>query len=332
MGVMAVALVACHTAFATILLDDDFNNNDLAINPDTGGGFVLQDNANGSGFTVTEEDSLAKITDGTGNNTVGIRSINALDLSNPSLTYTITWEVARWEPGSPDPSLDLRRIFLSLQTNDSWLFLGDAEESRIMMEIDLASNDAYLRYQNRSASSNTNFTSSTVSLGSLDPDADGFTVTLVIDSTGFNFTTTGLNATSEVAIVDTWANLGTDFATVFGTDGPMHIAAYTQDNGSTNSPMDISRITVVDSNVSEAPIVLEIIPNGANYDFEWNSRDGVLYRLVTSTDLSTPIITWPTYDDGVNLYDDIAPSGTGTNLLTDVIPLGSKRFFAVIEE
>ena len=30
-------------------------------------------------------------------------------------------------------------------------------------------------------------------------------------------------------------------------------------------------------------------------------------------------------------YDNILPSGTGTNSLSAVVPIGTKRFFAVVE-
>ena len=79
-------------------------------------------------------------------------------------------------------------------------------------------------------------------------------------------------------------------------------------------------------------IQLTITPNGANYDFSWNSQNGKVYGLRTSTDLATPIAEWPIYNDGVNpSYDNIPPSGTGTNTLSAVVPIGSKRFFAVAE-
>ena len=79
-------------------------------------------------------------------------------------------------------------------------------------------------------------------------------------------------------------------------------------------------------------IQLTITPNGANYDFSWNSQNGKVYGLRTSTDLATPIAEWPIYNDGVNpSYDNILPSGTGTNTLSAVVPIDSKRFFAVAE-
>ena len=240
-GLVVLALVHSASAFTT-LLDDDFNDGNLSTNPDTGGGFIdLGNGANVAG-SVTESGSQARILDGTVNNTYGILSSNAFDLSNASLTHVITWEVANWT--SSGAGTGQRRAFFTLQTNDSWIFGGGAEESRMVIFIDELNDNARVRYQNRSGGSNTNFDSTTFGLGTFDEDTDGFTATLVMDSTGFSFSTVGLAATNEISIADTWANIGTDFATVLGTDGPMHVAGFIQDTGATGSSLDLDRVTV----------------------------------------------------------------------------------------
>jgi hypothetical protein len=80
------------------------------------------------------------------------------------------------------------------------------------------------------------------------------------------------------------------------------------------------------------PPVLKITITGGALDFEWDSLDGMQYDLLSSTDLATPISTWPPYNDGVTVYENIAASGTGTNTLTGVVKLGPRRFFALAEE
>ena len=67
-------------------------------------------------------------------------------------------------------------------------------------------------------------------------------------------------------------------------------------------------------------------------EFTWNSRSGMEYDLVSETDLSRPLSTWPSYDDGVTVHENIPPSGTGTNLLSGIVPEGPTRFFAVVEK
>lgn len=227
------------SAFATTLLFDDFGDGTLGTNPGTGGGFTYLDNGQGAG-SVTESGTVAQIQDGSNSSTVGMYSSNAFDLSNSSLSYSTTWEFSSW---SLSPSAVQNRIFLSLQTNNDWLFAGGTEESRIILEIDALNDDAYLRYQNRSSNSNVNFDSSLFSFGSdLTGDADGFSVTLVIDSSGFTFTTTGLDATNQVNISDTWENLGTNFATVTG-DGDFHVASYAQ-NANTTGLLSVDSVTL----------------------------------------------------------------------------------------
>lgn len=83
--------------------------------------------------------------------------------------------------------------------------------------------------------------------------------------------------------------------------------------------------------VSLAPFILQITQNGADFDFSWNSENGVVYDLVSSTDLSTPVSSWPVYDDGTTLYQNIVASG-GTTILQSVSSADSRRFFAVREK
>lgn len=79
-------------------------------------------------------------------------------------------------------------------------------------------------------------------------------------------------------------------------------------------------------------LVLTIGQSAGHVDFAWNSRSGMQYDLVSSTDLSTDPVTWPPYDDGVTIHENILPSGTGTNTLAGLPRVGARRFFAVIEE
>jgi hypothetical protein len=72
---------------------------------------------------------------------------------------------------------------------------------------------------------------------------------------------------------------------------------------------------------------LVITPNGANYDFTWESKNGKLYDLVTSPDLSTPVLQWPVHAGNAGI-PGTAPSNTLVNVPGD----GAKRFFAVIEK
>ena len=82
---------------------------------------------------------------------------------------------------------------------------------------------------------------------------------------------------------------------------------------------------------SPATFQLIITPNGAGFDFEWESQAGKVYDLLTAIDLATPIATWPVYNDGETLHENIPAAGT-TTTLTAVPGDGAKRFFAVVEK
>jgi len=72
---------------------------------------------------------------------------------------------------------------------------------------------------------------------------------------------------------------------------------------------------------------LTITPNGANYDFTWDSQDGKVYDLVSATDLSTPPAGWAVYMGNEDIVGS-APSQTLENVPGD----GTERFFAVVEK
>jgi hypothetical protein len=79
-----------------------------------------------------------------------------------------------------------------------------------------------------------------------------------------------------------------------------------------------------------APLVLKISQSGGGLGFEWNSISGMQYDLLSSTDLATPVATWPVYNDGVMLYEAIPATGASTSL-TGVLKSGPARFFALRE-
>jgi hypothetical protein len=95
--------------------------------------------------------------------------------------------------------------------------------------------------------------------------------------------------------------------------------------------------TWADVGPSAAPFQFRIAASTSNpgaCDFDWDSQSGKVYDLVTSTDLATPVPTWPVYDPdgpgGNAPYGGIPAVGT-TTTLTDVPRDGAKRFFAMVE-
>jgi hypothetical protein len=238
-----LALVQVSSAALVTLYDDDFNDGVLGTNPGIGGGAGALNNPAGSGGSVSESDSQAKIVDPSLSGTQGFISANAFDLSDAALSYTATWNVASYDPSASS----IRRLRFNLQSNNDWLFAGDAEESRVTLLIDDGSNTAYFQYQNRSSAANVNYATSNFALGSsFAGDTNGFSVSVVVDSAGYTCTTTGLDADNQVALSGTWADLGagTTFAEAFQTDGDMYVSSFIQDSGGTGRTLDIDRVTL----------------------------------------------------------------------------------------
>jgi hypothetical protein len=80
------------------------------------------------------------------------------------------------------------------------------------------------------------------------------------------------------------------------------------------------------------PPVLQITLNGQNLNFKWGSRSGKRYDLLATNNLAAPIATWPPYRDGVTTYTNIPASGSGLNVLTNVVKVGLAEFFILIEK
>lgn len=80
-------------------------------------------------------------------------------------------------------------------------------------------------------------------------------------------------------------------------------------------------------------LTLEISPNGPDFDFSWFRRTDKSYDLLSSTDLATLPSTWPVYDDGVTLYENIVPSGlTGGWTALSAVPSDDPHRFFVLRE
>ena len=96
---------------------------------------------------------------------------------------------------------------------------------------------------------------------------------------------------------------------------------------------DVALFTGDDSpfNVPATRFQLRIEGNSStsgHHDFEWDSRDGKVYDLVSATDLDTAPDSWPVWQGLTNLG-----ATPPTNILTDIAGGGDpRRFFAVLEK
>ncbi|MEM1085173.1 MAG: hypothetical protein AAGI48_13760 [Verrucomicrobiota bacterium] len=91
---------------------------------------------------------------------------------------------------------------------------------------------------------------------------------------------------------------------------------------------DFASVTQIIDPVSDAPtLVITQNPNGTDLDFSWNSMPGMLYDLLSATDLSTNPSTWPPVGTNVGIPAD----GSGTNTLTIPRPADPSTFYVVNE-
>ncbi len=108
------------------------------------------------------------------------------------------------------------------------------------------------------------------------------------------------------------------------------IVGVTDDNTAANRIIFDDVSLVIEGGGPVATLSLSITPNESNpgnYDFTAGARDGFVYDLVSTTDLSVDPATWPVWENQSNL------TGTDSVITISNVPSGtdSKRFFALVE-
>jgi hypothetical protein len=144
--------------------------------------------------------------------------------------------------------------------------------------------------------------------------------------------TSGITANSPATLLGARV-AGTNWTglVVSGTSG---VGAGTATYGFTGGATG-GNVTIAAEFLSAAPPVvtpfdLVITPNAnpGQYDFQWDSQQGKVYDLVSSTDLSTAPDTWPVWDGQADLA-----ASPPTNTLGNIAGGGDvRRFFAVLEK
>jgi len=238
---VTLASLATASASAAALLDDHFNDSVLATNTSgVGDGFTLVENTSGTGGSATEAGTIATITEGSVSRTTGIISDNAIDFSNSSNTYTVEWDV---DTLASSGSSTVRRSWYVLQTNSNFIYSSATDNQFILIINDAGNVDDSSELIYRKDSTAT--TLGTNSLGDYSGnDADGFTVRMVLDATGYTISSVGLDATNQVALSGSWGvDSNPTYADLFG-DGSMFVSTYLQDLGATGVQTSIDRISV----------------------------------------------------------------------------------------
>jgi len=239
---MALALGFAVADSQAILIDDHFDNSDLATGGANAvnGGFKLVDNGVTPVGSASESGTLATITTGTGvNNTTGIESLNTFDATALS-EFTVTWVVdsASTPEGNgllffADSDTGLWGKYSALQFNSAGraIFLSDDGNGQQPHMVDAA-----------------------VTLSDL---TGGFTLSLTYNTTGVSWTQTGI-ATFHSSGSRTWDQLNGSqtfgYSDVF--DSTVHASAWNQTADTTPNSIVIDQITVVPEPSSIALLLL----------------------------------------------------------------------------
>ncbi|MDE0597300.1 MAG: hypothetical protein OSB65_18820 [Roseibacillus sp.] len=125
----------------------------------------------------------------------------------------------------------------------------------------------------------------------------------------------------------------TNFA--FFNAGRYDTITYNYTNGDTDGSRARFMGVILDGlAISADPIRFSIVANGANLDFEWDSKPGMFYVLRTSSDLAADFATW----DSVNVPGSVETNGVfeiattaPLNVHSIVRPGDSVRFYRVEE-
>jgi hypothetical protein len=239
---MALALGFAVADSQAILIDDHFDNSDLATGGANAvnGGFKLVDNGVTPVGSASESGTLATITTGTGvNNTTGIESLNTFDATALS-EFTVTWVVdsASTPEGNgllffadSDTGLWGKYSVLNFNSAGQALFFSDDGNGQQQHMVDAA-----------------------VTLSDL---TGGFTLSLTYNTNGVSWSQTGIasfHATGSRTWDDLNGNQTFGYSDVF--DSTVHASAWLQQTQFEANTMSIDRVTVIPEPSSIAMLLL----------------------------------------------------------------------------
>jgi hypothetical protein len=238
-------------------------------------------------------------------------------------------------------------VFLALTNNDSTVNNSVTNTVRVGLNMPSSGAQAF----NARIGTGTSGDQVNTQFGSYAHSTDGATTPSYVGSTvllvgKIEFNVDGVNdrltvwadptgvETAAASVVVEGANIGWETPTFVKTQA-FNLAPTTQGDGF----IDNFRVGTIWADVvpPAEPFQLRIARSAAGpgaCDFDWDSQGGKVYDLVSSTDLATPVPTWPVYDPdgpgGNAPYGGIPAVGT-TTTLTDVPRDGARRFFAMVE-
>ena len=245
MAAIATVVFVGATQGATILLDDHFDNGDLATGG-VNGGFTLRTNSVGGTPTALEVGTDASVTTNGGSDNSGIVSNSSLDLAGQAGGFSMTFVITSV---SSDP--DNNGMFVGIQTQNAGFFRDFKNYGLVFSGNEPRTSSAggfgMIRDDIGSGGAATVFDDDDLELASL---RDGFTATITATPTGWSYEITGVNNTGGTPTTfsgaDTWVNSGE--AASFYTDqfdNADHVGVWTQrGGGGSNITTFTDRVTV----------------------------------------------------------------------------------------
>ncbi len=234
------------TGAGTVLLDDHFDNGDLATGgpDDTNAGFKLVANSVGGGGAVTESGSGATVKTTGGNNNAGIVSIHTFDpTSDPATGLTVTWTVARTDPP------EANGLNFTVQANGGFFNRGGGQPNVLMKFLGGSFRLVAHKGSGAAALANDRVTMSEV--------LDGFTLTATFNAAGWSYSAKGLDSLADKS--GNWTDTH-NYNTLF--DGTTHVGGFIQ-QGKSPRTLVINRITVTSGKGGAGPPELPVAEDGA---------------------------------------------------------------------
>jgi hypothetical protein len=228
-GMMVVALGSMAAGQQDVLLDDHFDNNDLATDVNgVNGGFQVVDNFWLGVGTDIESGTLATFaTDQSLNSNTGIESLHTFDAANMP-GFTVTWVV---------DSADIPEVNgLSFGADSDTGLWGDSVYLRFG-----AGGNALMSAQAGGAMVTVEVANGII----LSELTDGFTLSLTFDDTGVSWSQTGIDSFAATGS-RTWDELNGEqafgYSDVFGPE--VRVSAWNQTIDTIPNSMSIDRVTV----------------------------------------------------------------------------------------
>ena len=247
-----ICLVCTGTVFANALLDDHFDNGNLATGGGgLNGGFQVNSSAGQSiSGTATESGTSVTITEGSGE-AEGITSLSSVSLARDC---KVEWQVASvTHIGRP-----LCRTMYGLQgANNTWA-LNVTSHPAVLVQLYPAENRAYLTLNAPDGTVKNQASQSFSNLYITDPD--GYTITAEFTRQGYTITSVGRNTlySEQLNLSGNWDTTGAfTYDNLFGTEN-LYAAAYVQEGNNTQTAiLALDRITVTDQSLKGTVIMIQ---------------------------------------------------------------------------